>query len=325
MRKRIVFLCGVSLAASLGIAGCARQDPGMPPSVVPHVLRAPSAGAVQAHWTAFSLGTFADPYGVAVNEDCTSNCTIYVADPGAKKIWKVAPDGSRTAFGDFSSVGDAFDPVGVTYTVHGKADVRSDFVYVADRGLHDQSRVWRIAPDGSTYRDPERPQFPKYNRSVAAFWHHVSGVRLHSVVYIAQATHEPHSSKGRVICVGSAASCQTPYTFTTFSDPYGVAVDANGVLYVADARDKTIYKVSAGALSTLAHFRDPYGIAASPDGSTIYVADAGAKKVYQYTTGTGVVHEVHAFADPYGVAVDGSGNLYVADPGSKQVWKLTRS
>jgi glucose/arabinose dehydrogenase len=33
---------------------------------------------------------------------------------------------------------------------------------------------------------------------------------------------------------------------------------------------------------------------------------------------------VDSFADPYGVAVARDGTLYVADPGSKNVWKLTR-
>jgi glucose/arabinose dehydrogenase len=39
---------------------------------------------------------------------------------------------------------------------------------------------------------------------------------------------------------------------------------------------------------------------------------------------TGSWSVVDSFADPYGVAVARDGTLYVADPGSKNVWKLTR-
>jgi sugar lactone lactonase YvrE len=77
-----------------------------------------------------------------------------------------------------------------------------------------------------------------------------------------------------------------------FYRPSGVAVDGSGNVYVADVSNHTIRKItSAGVVSTLA------GSAGMP-GST---------------DGTG---SAARFFQPEGVAVDASGNVYVADGGS---------
>jgi hypothetical protein len=84
-----------------------------------------------------------------------------------------------------------------------------------------------------------------------------------------------------------------------FADPQGVAVDGSGNVYVADTSNSTIRKITpAGLVTTLA------GIA-PVDGS----AD-----------GTGADAR---FRRPQGVAVDGSGNVYVADTGNQTIRKIT--
>ncbi len=76
-------------------------------------------------------------------------------------------------------------------------------------------------------------------------------------------------------------------TSAKFNVPFGVAVDGAGNVYVADYNNHRIRKITtSGVVSTLA-------------GST-----------YGYTDGTGTSAQ---FAYPYGVAVDGAGNVYVAD------------
>lgn len=107
----------------------------------------------------------------------------------------------------------------------------------------------------------------------------------------------------------------TPYTFTTFAgasatgtvdgtgtaarfgDPEGVAVDSAGNVYVADYGNHTIRKInSAGVVITFA------GTAGS-SGST---------------DGTG---SAARFSGPYGITVDGTGNIYVGD--STAIRKIT--
>src|SRR3954468_2749510 len=74
-----------------------------------------------------------------------------------------------------------------------------------------------------------------------------------------------------------------------FNNPWGIAVDASHNLYVADTDNHVVRKItSGGAVSTLA---GSPGVSGSADG-----------------LGGGAV-----FNQPQGIAVDASGNVYVAD------------
>ena len=84
-----------------------------------------------------------------------------------------------------------------------------------------------------------------------------------------------------------------------FGFPAGVAVDGSGNVYVADTGNSTVRKVTpAGVVSTLAGTAGSYGSA----------------------DGTGAAAR---FNLPIGVAVDGSGNVYVADTYNDTLRKVT--
>ncbi|MGZ7078933.1 MAG: Ig-like domain-containing protein, partial [Thermoanaerobaculia bacterium] len=130
----------------------------------------------------------------------------------------------------------------------------------------------------------------------------------------------------------------------SFSNPSGVATDSAGNVYVADSYNHTIRKITpAGAATTLAgsagsagrmdgtgdsaRFDYPSGVAAD-SGGNIYVAEAENHTIRKITPagavttlagsagltgsadGTG---STARFNHPYGVAIDSSGNVYVAD------------
>jgi sugar lactone lactonase YvrE len=136
---------------------------------------------------------------------------------------------------------------------------------------------------------------------------------------------------------GSAANAR-------FDFPTGVAVDASGVIYIADTQNSTVRTIdTSGNVQTLAglaghigatngagpaaRFKYPQGIASDSAGN-IYVADTGnsiirrinvAADVSTIAGSPGVVgssngiNSAASFNLPCGIAVDPSGNLYVAD------------
>ncbi|MFT3791024.1 MAG: NHL repeat-containing protein [Rudaea sp.] len=133
-----------------------------------------------------------------------------------------------------------------------------------------------------------------------------------------------------------------PAAQARWSDPWGIAVDARGNVYVADAGNANrIRRIAAdGSVSTLAGggegFKDGSGAAAefnTPSGlaldaaGNLYVADTGNHAIRKITpqgavttlagTGTAGYRDGPAaqaqFDAPIGVAVDRSGKVYVAD------------
>lgn len=92
-----------------------------------------------------------------------------------------------------------------------------------------------------------------------------------------------------------------------FNDPTGIAVDANGNIYVADTNNNAIRKITAdGVVSTLAG-RYPTDPTAGLPGNT---------------DGTG---DQASFNGPRGLVVDSNGNIYVADTGNNLIRKVTPS
>lgn len=124
-----------------------------------------------------------------------------------------------------------------------------------------------------------------------------------------------------------------------FSDPFALAIDPNGVLYVADAGDTNrIRKIDTdGRVTTLpGNFDTPSGLAIAPTGDII-VADTGANAIRKIST-AGVVTTLAGgsaagfrdgparralFNGPIGVAVDTAGNVYVADTYNDRIRVIT--
>lgn len=144
---------------------------------------------------------------------------------------------------------------------------------------------------------------------------------------------------------GSIGYIDGPGTVARFHNPHGVAVDGSDNVYVADAGNNSVRKITpAGVVSTLARIGAvlnlPNGIVADLAGN-VFVSDtgngnirkitpAGAISVYAGPLPSGLVQEGYAgtpaaraqLGSPAGLALDGSGNLYVASGQGQQVHRI---
>lgn len=139
---------------------------------------------------------------------------------------------------------------------------------------------------------------------------------------------------------------------TTLADPFGVAIDDEGTVYIADAGESNrIQKITPeGTVTTLAggsegfadgagtqaSFNTPSALAIDNNGN-LYVADTGNNRIRKVTP-EGVVSTIAGggtagyvdgqaaqaqFNGPIGVAVDDAGNVYVADTYNDRIRKIS--
>lgn len=143
----------------------------------------------------------------------------------------------------------------------------------------------------------------------------------------------------------SAVKGQPPQFF----EPNGVAVDRRGRIFVADTINNRIVKLSSGGLVNAAwgktggqdepggfpRFALPSGVAVDGSGN-VYVADTLKGRIVKLgkngkilaiwgRRGSAGTKKAPQFTDPEGVAVDGQGNVYVADTGNHRVQKLSKT
>ncbi len=118
----------------------------------------------------------------------------------------------------------------------------------------------------------------------------------------------------------------TPATIGSgFSDPYGVAVDAAGNVYIAQELGGTVTEIPVGGASPFvigSGFSAPYGVASDAAGN-VYVADPGNSTIKKIPLGGGTPITLGSgFVTPLGVAVDAAGNVYIADAGNNLVKEI---
>jgi uncharacterized protein (TIGR03437 family) len=140
-------------------------------------------------------------------------------------------------------------------------------------------------------------------------------------------------------------------TNAQFRFPEKISIDLNGNLYVADTGNDKIRKISpSGNVTTLAGstsgFTDGLGTASRfsfPVGTTVdnagntYVTDLGNSKIRKISSGglvttlagsttSGFLNGLGSaaqFSQPFGIAVDAFGNIYVTDVNNHNIRKIT--
>jgi trimeric autotransporter adhesin len=242
---------------------------------------------------------------------------VYVADTIGDRIWKVSAGGVFSIVAgntlpyqyecprDYPGIDGFICPAGVAVDGAGN-------VYVADTG---HSRIARISPQGDIANFVGDGTQGNYwgdgGKATDAGIYYPLGVIADNSgnLYVSD------SSNSRLRKVAPDGTISTfagtgvsgysgdggPATAAQLKAPAGLALDASGNLYIADWLDNRIRKVSTdGSISTVAGRGDavpPLG-----DGGPATAA---------------------ALASPFGVAVDASGNLYIADYGFFLIRKVS--
>ena len=308
-----------------------------------------------------SAARFNRPNGVAV--DGSGN--VYVADSSNHTIRRITSGGAVSTLaglGRSSGSGDGTGSAARFYFPRGVAADASGNVYVADSSNH---TIRQITPGGvvSTLAGSAGSFGSTDGTGNAARFHNPNGLAVGSSgnVYVAdQSNHTIRqiTSDGVVSTLAglasSGGSADGTGSVARFNFPAGVAVDGSGNVYVADSDNHTIRKITSGGIvSTLAglagslgsadgtgsaaRFNYPFGVAVESSGN-VYVADYSNHTVRRITSGgmvstlagsTGIfggqdgTASTARFYFPRGVAVDGSGNVYVADYFNHTIRRIT--
>ncbi len=248
---------------------------------------------------------FNNPMGIAF--DGHGNC--YVADLANFVIRKVAPDRTVTTLAGSSGRWGGNDGVGSEArfgTVCGVAVDSFGRVYVADHG---NSTIRIITPEGVVSTLAGKP--------------------------------------------AETGSADGPRTQARFNRPRGVALTAEGTVYVADSDNHVIRKITTdGVVSTIAgvaghpgssdgtgnlvQFNLPVALVLDRQGN-LFVADAGNSTIRKITPG-GVVSTLAGkagsfgsvdgplatakFNSPQAIAIDDAGTLFVADTGDNTIRRI---
>ncbi len=251
------------------------------------------------------------PWGAAV--DGAGN--IYIVDEGNNKIRKVSPTGIISTFAGTGTAGFTGDGGAATAAqLNGPFDVIVDLagnVYVADAG---NNRVRKISAAGTitTYAGNGTTGYTgDGGPASAAGLPGPSGLAMDASgnVYIcADGTHVRKVNSAGTISTfagngGTGFSGDGgPATAAQLHNPVSVTADGLGNVFIADQLNRYIRKVNtSGIISSIA------GI-----GSSGYGGDGGPA-----TTAT--------LNDPWGIAADAAGNLYIGDHGNNRVRKINPS
>ena len=328
-----------------------------------------------AGMSGFAEGTgttarFASPQGVAVDGPGnvyvadTSNCVIRKITPAAVVSTLAGMPGSCTSAEGTGTVARFNHPMGI-------ASDSSGTLYVADTSNHTIRKVVPVGAVGtaSTLAGLAGMSGFAEGTGTAARFNSPASVAVDGSgnLYVADLNNSalrkivPAGSVGTVSTLagmaGMPGSAEGTGSAARFNLPQGAAVDGSGNIYVADTFNQTIRKVipsgSLGTTSTLAglaagigstdgtgtvaRFNNPFGAAVDGAGNT-YVADKNNHTIRKITS-AGVVSTLAGsagipgavdgpggtarFRSPGGVALDGSGNVYVADTGNHTIRKIT--
>lgn len=308
-------------ARNAGVAGASASASG-----------ATAAGATQAR--------FADPYGLARS----GNGTLYVADAGDNNLVRlIRPDGSvATVAGSVEGFADGAGTRAAFHTPSGLSLDQFGNLYVADTGNH---AIRKISPQGvvSTLAGTGTPGYRDGPGAQAQFNGPIGvAVDQRGRVFVADTYNDrirviqPDGTVGTLAGAGLPGNVDGAAAIARFDTPTAIALDAQGLLWVADTRNRAIRRVEPdGDVSTLALLPTtdgdsplyrPTALAPTHDG-LLYVGDMSTGLVLQIRadgqwavlTGNGAGQRLSL---PAAMTLDDQGAICLTDAASHRVHRI---
>src|SRR5438270_613355 len=308
-----------------------------------------------------SAAQFWQPWGIAL--DSAGN--LYVADQGNSTIRKITPAGVVTTIAGAAGVFGSADGSRSAARFNAPGGIAVDSsgnLYVADTGNQTIRKITSAGVVTTLAGTAGIAGSTDGTGGAARFYMPYALTVAGTTLYVADtfnSTIRKVTSAGVVTTFAGAAggfgNVNGTGSAARFNNPYGVAATSTGTIYVADARNMVIRKITparavttfAGSATTdgggigssdgtgrTARFNYPNGVAVT--GTTVYVADTFNSTIRKVTS-TGVVTTFAGtagavgsadgtsaqFHGPYGIAADKAGNVYVADTLNSTIRKIT--
>jgi len=297
---------------------------------------------------------FSNPGGMA--SDASGN--IYVCDVFNNRIRKIAPDGTVTTIAGSGVAGNIDGPAlsAQFYAPQGLAVDAQGNVFIADYGNNlireleaSTGSVKTVAGNGIPgYVDGEVFKTAEFNGPCAL------AIDANNVIYVADRNNNAIRKINTNGTTNTVAGTKAAGYFNTtqnaanlvyayFRSPSGLALDANGNIYVADIGNSAIRKItSTGVVTTIAGgpgqsslLGSPAALAMDKQGNFL-IADesgriieltaanvlydlAGAANVSGYAEGSGTAAK---FSNPQGICITPAGNIFVSDFNNNRIRKV---
>lgn len=298
---------GVALMLAITPRANAQAILSVTPTATANTVAGTGTAGYSGNNGAATKATFAAPSAVAYD----SKGDLFIADTNNNVVREVSPSGIVTTVAGNGQQGFSGDggpatsaelnaPTGITIDSNGN-------LYIADSGNNrirevSNGTITTVAGNGTAgYSGDGGP-------ATSAELEMPSAVAVDSSgnLYIADTDNQRirKVSGGKITTVAGNgeqgfSGDGGPATSATLDTPTGVAVDASGNIYIADSHNNRIREVSNGTITTVAG-SGPVGLAAGFGG------DGGSATAAK-------------LADPSGVAINASGDIYIADTNNNRL------